>query len=392
MKKIIAILCVAALLAALAGCDPENRSPSYWDQLNEEPTDGDSTGGNELPDGLDEYDLVDGIDYLAAFASYEPDTVMINAGGYAIPWSELFMHMYGYVNYIAQMNAGGPINWLEDIGDGTTVAESVLNYAVENALMYRALEYGAKSNGITLGQEEQNQLQENYQMMLEQYGGEFGLSVALFEYNGCYSLELYNYIAGISMLAGVAFNKLYGEFGESLSDEEVADFTAYGGYLAAKHILRLLNEEGDDAPLKEIEDIKEQLDSYTGDDLEAFFDELMFKYSEDEGLAEFPDGYLFQYSDMVDEFYYATLAIEPGEYSDIVETAYGYHIVFRLPINFDMIPISSYYQEDVQTLRQTAAYGLFDEALLKWKDSIAPVYTPEFHSIDLSAVFEWVAA
>ena len=62
----------------------------------------------------------------------------------------------------------------------------------------------------------------------------------------------------------------------------------------------------------------------------ADFDALMTEYSEDTGLAYYPDGYALGegHSHYVEEFTNAALALENvGDISGIVETSYGYHIL-----------------------------------------------------------------
>jgi hypothetical protein len=43
---------------------------------------------------------------------------------------------------------------------------------------------------------------------------------------------------------------------------------------------------------------------------------------------------------MVSAFYDATIALEIGAFSDIVESDFGYHIIYRLPIDYDVTPIA----------------------------------------------------
>jgi len=73
------------------------------------------------------------------------------------------------------------------------------------------------------------------------------------------------------------------------------------------------------------------------------FDVLMFEYSEDPGLAEYPDGYTFTRGMMVSEFEAATLSLEIGEVSELVFTdlgggrGFGIHIIKRVePIEEDI--------------------------------------------------------
>ena len=60
------------------------------------------------------------------------------------------------------------------------------------------------------------------------------------------------------------------------------------------------------------------------------FVELMNTYSEDPGLASFPDGYTFGPFEMVPEFEQATRELAIGEVSGLVRTTHGYHIVMRI--------------------------------------------------------------
>jgi len=60
------------------------------------------------------------------------------------------------------------------------------------------------------------------------------------------------------------------------------------------------------------------------------FDTLMHLYSEDPGLANYPDGYTFGPMEMVPEFEEGTRELAIGEVSRPVRTSHGYHIIMRI--------------------------------------------------------------
>ena len=101
---------------------------------------------------------------------------------------------------------------------------------------------------------------------------------------------------------------------------------------------RTLQEDGtyaypklDEATIAEkkakAEDILAQLRA--SDDPSTLFTELMKEYSEDEGLADNPDGYTATLGQMVTPYEEAALKLDFGGVSDIVESEFGYHIIIR---------------------------------------------------------------
>jgi len=328
------------------------------------------------------------IDYDAAFATFPPDTPMITLGDYTVTWAELFFSIRGNIDGLKQAYGTIPA-WSDELYSGMTCADAVLNFSVNNAKMYKAVEYGATQSGITLTSDDLATLKADFDNAAAQNGGDDAFLKLLWDQNSCYNRDLFDYLIRTSYLADLLFKQQFGENGASVSDEDAASFTANDGYLMAKHILRKKQDGVDDSvPLGEMQAIKDQLDNYGGNDLEGYFDELMQANTEDtDGLSEFPDGYLFQNGDMVQEFYDACNALQIGQYSDIVETTYGYHIILRLPINYDVIPLKYYSQNNDKTLRNIAALGMFDNVLAGWSDQLTPVFTDAYNSIDFAKIF-----
>lgn len=109
-------------------------------------------------------------------------------------------------------------------------------------------------------------------------------------------------------------------------------------YICAKHILiptinlqtgEPLAEDKKAEAKAQIEMIYEKIKN--GED----FDALMNEYSQDTGLKDYPDGYVFTGGEMVSAFEDAVFAlgdIEGINLSGIVESEYGYHIIKRVPL------------------------------------------------------------
>ena len=147
----------------------------------------------------------------------------------------------------------------------------------------------------------------------------------------------------------------------------------------------------DSDPLEEAEEILRLLNEQIGsDNFVEFFRDMMFEHSEDMGgLLSFPDGYLFREGDMVLEFYEVTKGLNIGEISGIVETMYGYHIILKLPVNYDSVPIELSGSGDPPSLRLLAALDDFRLRHSEWSDAVRAEleYSPEFEALDFASVF-----
>jgi len=147
---------------------------------------------------------------------------------------------------------------------------------------------------------------------------------------------------------------------------------------------------GSSDPLEEAEEILRLLNARVGtDNFIEFFREMMLEHSEDPGSHSFPEGYVFREGDMVPEFFEAAISLEYGEISGIVETMYGYHIILRVPVDYDSAPMPPP-GAPPSSLRQLAAMEDFRFQYSQWLSAVEAniEYSPEYEALDLAIIFE----
>ena len=386
LKKVLAIvICAAMLVTGVIGCNSDTQ---------ETPPEEDIINGEEENQSQSQTQSEPGIDYEAAFATFAPDTVMINVGDSTVTWEYLFFYLRGNINEVISYFGGLP-GWDEELSQGLTFADYIKISTVSNLLEGKVIEYGATLLGVTLSEEDIQEIQDYFYEVAERFGGEEEFLRIIWEEDGCHSRELFDRIVGVSRLIDAIFSELYGANGDMITYDELAEHTALDGYIMTKHILRLHPEDDDESDSdrdsasarEEIEAILKELNEFDGEDFEEFFDDLMYRHSEDTGLVTNPMGYLFQVGDMVQEYYDAAVELEIGQLSEIIETDFGYHIIYRIPINFDVIPASGYMNSDYRTLREMVMMDLFSVTFEAWRNSLEIEYTDDFESMDLSEIF-----
>nr|MCR5826357.1 peptidyl-prolyl cis-trans isomerase [Oscillospiraceae bacterium] len=193
--------------------------------------------------------------------------------------------------------------------------------------------------GVALPAEDEAELAAQRAAYIEQYGGEDG-----------YLAELYKLGIGDEsflrlMRAGRLYQALYDSYatpGSALyaDDDVLRAYAAGAGWITADHILLMTIDQQTREPLPsaavaEKRALAEDLLWRLRDSAEpvALFGELADEYSEDAGRQSNPEGYTFTRGTMVESFDSAARALEEGEYSDIVESEYGFHIILRRPLD-----------------------------------------------------------
>ena len=381
MKRLGALsLSLALSLAVLSGCQSGSSSSS-------------SSGQEPAP-----IDLASVTDPYLATAGISGDTVVARAGGADVTAASLLYWLAASVDSTTQSYTamGIDIPWDQDMGEGQTIEEILLEGALDNAALYALLPLQAQNEGVTLSAEFQPQMDSLLAAMETDAGGPELLDHT-FWYNAL-TPELYTTLFEVNDLNSQIQEKRYGEGTAGYpTDEQVLSYAQdESGYYRAKHILLKTvdtnspltdengNPTGEYEPLDEAavaekralaEDLLSQLQAAS--DKEALFDQLMAQYSEDtasDGTLNGADGYTAAPGQMVGPFETAALALSDGEVSGIVESVYGYHIILRLPLDPAEFR-SSYIAQQMTDLRQG------------WLDANAPETTEAFDQIDPSEFY-----
>lgn len=146
--------------------------------------------------------------------------------------------------------------------------------------------------------------------------------------SGAYNITPYAYIT--NYWTNVFYNQLYYDYIKNKAPDADAVYDLYKDtYVLAKHVLITFSDNTDEAKaeaLKKAEEIYAQ--AINGAD----FDALITEHGEDPGMTYNPDGYMFTYGEMVEPFEEATFELKDNEISAPVETAYGYHVIKKLPL------------------------------------------------------------
>ena len=392
MKRFGALaLCAALSLSLLAGCKSGDPAGSSSDRSSS------SSSGSSSQTEEPTLDLTGVTDPYLAMAGVAGDTVVAQAGGVDITAAQWLQWAASYADQYAQY-FGSDLPWDQDDGSGT-MEDAIKEAALQMAQLYALLPGEAAREGVAVDDSQLAKDEANLDKMAEDLGGDEMAQHYLWQIP--LTRQSYLDMRLSAMASGAIQEARYGENGaQRPTDAQVLAYATdeLGIAYRVKHILLttvdtskpLTDEDGkytgeyeplDEATVAEkrklAEDILAQLEGSS--DPVALFDDLMHQYSEDTGLSSNPDGYDAQEGQMVEPFEKASLALEEGEFSGIVESAFGYHIILRLPI------IADNYRDDYVTYLMTQD----NEKLL---DS-APAATNEvYDSMDLKAFYENLTA
>lgn len=269
-----------------------------------------------------------------------------------------------------------------DLSADATLAEDIKANALTAAAQQSIVKTKAKELGFDLTAEQVSELDVNLALSAQYMGGNEvfldELRKAGFDFDSFYAVNAASYYY-LQLKNGL--------FSTPPTVEDMAAYIEENDILLAKHILLMTVDATTRQPLDEAtiaqkkataEDILSQLQA--SDDLLTDFDALMHVYSEDPGLASYPDGYTFTAGEMVPEFETATRELEYGQVSGIVESSTtGYHIILRL-------------NPDTEAARADYLDAQLTSQIETWAAEAEIVPSEAYNAIDIALFYEKYAA
>ena len=368
MKKTLSLLLCAVLMLSLCACGKTTETPAA-----ETGTVLDAQQGQLLLYALTE--------------KYDPNAVVLTADGTEVSWSVFYNFLQQ--NLSTFLYYGGlPTDYSAEVDEGVTMDRALVESA-ETAL--RRL-VGAAGHSEITAEELDADFTAYWEDMLEQYGGEEQLMEAVTASG--YTKDSLKFLYSTNEQVQNAFTHTYGENFADISDEMVDSWVKENGLVRAKHILLMTNDESltdaDKAAKKQqLEDVRAELLAIEDDlERETAFDDRMDTLSEDTGLFMYPDGYVFGAGEMVQEFEDAAFALQPYELSEVVETAYGYHLLLGLRVEKDCVMDYDQSSYAPITVANTVANEDFSTKLSDWAENVKLEYSDDFAGFTVQSLFE----
>jgi parvulin-like peptidyl-prolyl isomerase len=244
----------------------------------------------------------------------KPESIM-KIGDFEVPFQE---YRYHYLNTKLDYDGGNNKVW-EDYPEYIPVLKNTVDESIIEIYAIRTL---CAEAGIESDLDEVYDAIDEYRKGMSRSEFDKGLK------SHYLTRSLYAYVLEGYQLYDKLFEHYFSENGKkAMSDSEVMDY-AEEYYFHTRHILIYPNTSMTE---KDYENHLNTIlqEAQTADN----FDEIIAKYSNDTTMPEY--GCYFTDGERADNYVAACRELREGEISDLVQTADGWYIIKRLPINDD---------------------------------------------------------
>lgn len=278
---------------------------------------------------------------LCLLASCANTNIVATVGKTKITKGEFEFYQSSIKNQLSGTELQTDEDWQTQEIEGEKAIEVAKRRALEIAINNAEYCEAAKAKGIRLDSADKQNIENTKQQVIAGYGRE-SLYKQFLEINNITD-DFIQLMCESTVYYGKIADDVKAE--APITDEETLKYfqtekkALESEYRRAKHILILTQDVKTGTAFSEEKQLsaKELAESLyervkNGED----FDALMNEYSEDTGLSQNPDGYIFSSGDMVVEFEQAVDSVSVGEVT-MCRSSYGYHIIKRLPIEYEGI-------------------------------------------------------
>lgn len=314
-----------------------------------------------------------GLDFNAAFAAYEPDTVVFYVDGDGVTWQELFYQIVYYASMISSQEGKGITSWDDPYtlftdaeGNYYTYGTVVLQNAIAVLEQYHIVENRLNEAGVVLDKESLDAVDAVRQQVID--NSFEGDEAAFREYLASVfcTEELWNWFNQVDAAYNQGFELFYGELGSEYPDASVMEYAngdesgAWTEYVQLKMICILDKEtDADEASQEAAEDV-DLADAILAEleaaqDKDAKYAELFALYNEESGLEYFPDGWCVYQGDTNEAIYQAALDMNDYE-CRLVSLDGAEVVVMKVPLDPDGGVIYDTTTDTHYTLRYYAAW------------------------------------
>ena len=390
---VLAVLLIFGIVASIVSSTQKTPQPTPA------PTDAASPAPDAQPETTAEPVVIRSLDEDAIRALRAPDEIVLSIDGETVSWDEYCQWLFStgrqIEDYFRQMASfyGLAADWEGSVGDGSgmTYAQYAVHETNENLSNILAYRRFAAGEQISLSEEQQAQLTDEAlaKALLGENATVDQLAAEL-EKEG-FGIETFRRIRETNLQLDAFFDDCYGENGEKVTDEEAVAYQEEKGYVSAGHILLMTIDPNTGDKLEEAAVAEKKLKAgEIADELRAIADpeqrerrflELKAELCEDGGKIAYPNGYTYTAGTMVKEFENAVNALEPFEVSDPVESAYGYHVIMRLPLRADSLLYSA--QGTPVTARQETAVAGMNDRLAAFIEANPVAFAEGIEDFDL---------
>jgi hypothetical protein len=306
-----------------------------------------------------------------------PDAVLLSVDGWDVTAQRYLYWLTYNCDYISgyYQQAGKTVDWGES-HNGQTLAEYVMQQALNTSALYAEIESWAKQYGCEISEEDLSGIENEWEAACQQAGGEDAY-LAQLAYMG-----IDKGTAELTSADYYLYDHLYELYNDESSElhptqAALDQYTQEQGFLTVDEIWVSTADvaDGDTTAMQEKRERAEMiLGKLNGSsDPMEYFETLAGTYTDETNRDDYPNGFTFAPGSgvMPEAFETAAKALAENTWSDVIETEQGFYIILRKPLDTD-----------------TVSSDYFDKLLKDAANSAEITYSDAYQTLDVADFYQ----